>query len=217
MSASLPESLVTTAELLYHRARSIRAVQGTEINEFTRALAALEAIAVRIDTPLAIVGGLAAIHYRANVTTLDIDVVVPRDRLDAFLAAGEEQNVVLRKRSDLGWHLLTFEDPQQPVDIEVISEGGKTPRDPEDAPPVPSPQELGVQSGLGYASYGGWVRMKLVAGRDKDRYHLIESLKQASAEQVAEAVHAVRSLDARYLAELNRLLKAAQDENPENW
>jgi hypothetical protein len=100
--------------------------------------------------------------------------------------------------------------------VEVIPEGGKALRDPADAPAVPSPQELGVARGLDYASFGGWVRMKLVAGRDKDRYHLVESLKVATAEQIAKAVQSVRPLDARYLTELNRLLRAAQDENQEN-
>jgi hypothetical protein len=76
---------------------------------------------------------------------------------------------------------------------------------------------LGAERGLGYASFAGWVQMKLVAARDKDRYHLIESLKQAPAEQIAEAVQALRSLHPSYLAEFNRLLRAAQDENRENW
>jgi hypothetical protein len=58
MPAPLPPSLVTSAEVLYHRARSIRAVQGIAMNEFTRALAALQEVALQIDAPLAIVGGL---------------------------------------------------------------------------------------------------------------------------------------------------------------
>jgi hypothetical protein len=37
-----------------------------------------------------------------------------------------------------------------------------------------------VASGLGYASFAAWVALKLVANREKDRYHMIEALKKAS-------------------------------------
>ena len=59
--------------------------------------------------------------------------------------------------------------------------------------------------------------MKLVANRDKDRYHLIEALKQADQSQIAEVVQRLRPLDARYLKEFERLVKSAEEENQEKW
>jgi len=70
---------------------------------------------------------------------------------------------------------------------------------------------------LGYASFAGWAAMKLVAGRDKDRYHLVEALKHADQASVAAIVEWLRPLPPRYLHELQRLLRAAEEENQENW
>lgn len=212
----IASELFQAADTLQHRAAAIRAVQGIEMNPFSRALAALAQVAAEIGAPLAIVGGLAGIHHQALITTLDIDVVVPHDQLDAFLDACHQHGMIVKRRSAEGWHLLEFPDPDGPVKIEVIPEGGRTPRDPPHAPPVPNPQELGVTAGLGYASFAGWAAMKLVANRDKDRYHLIEALKHASQSQVAEVVQRLRTLSPVYLAEFQRLLQAAEDENASN-
>jgi hypothetical protein len=206
-----------SADILHERARAIRAVRGQAVNAFSRALEALDRLAESLGAPIAIVGGLAGIHHRALVTTVDIDVVVPQDRLDAILVEAPRHGFRVHKTSPDGWHGLVFEDPEGDVPVEVIPEGRRSPRDPPHAPPVPSPQELGVESGLGYASFAGWVAMKLVAARDKDRYHLGEALKQASQEQIAEAVLAVRRIDPSYLQELQRLLRAAEEENQEYW
>ena len=212
------QRLITeAAEALYRTAAAVRAVEGREVNQFTKALEALERLANAIDAPIALVGGLAGIHHRAVVTTLDIDVVVPADKLDAVVAAAVPCGFVVKRASPDGWHRLAFVDEQDEVAIEVVPAGQKSPRDPAHAPPTPSPQELGVERGLGYASFAGWVALKLVANRDKDRYHMIEALKQASEKDIASVVVRLRSLDPSYLKEFQRLVEAAEAENQENW
>ncbi len=166
---------------------------------------------------MAVVGGLAAIHYHTQITTVDIDVVVARDGLDAFLAEVQRRGITVKKHSAAAWHQLEYHDAEGKVEIEVVPEGRKSPRDPAYAPANPSPQELGVEAGLGYASFAGWVVMKLVANREKDRYHLIEALKKATPEQIAEAVQRLRPLHASYLREFERLTRAAEDEDQKNW
>jgi len=59
--------------------------------------------------------------------------------------------------------------------------------------------------------------MKLVANRDKDRYHLGEALRRATPEQVAAVVQRLRGLDPSYLREFERLLRAAEAENSDRW
>ena len=61
-------------DILYARARSIRALRGGEMNVYQRALEVLKKVSERLNAPIAIVGGLAAIHYKALVTTLDVDI-----------------------------------------------------------------------------------------------------------------------------------------------
>jgi hypothetical protein len=112
---------------------------------------------------------------------------------------------------------LRFADAGGAVGVEVIPAGRKSPRDPAYAPPNPTPQELGVERGLGYAAFDAWVAMKLVANRDKDRYHLVEALKKATPAQIANVVVRLRPLDPSYLQEFNRLLRAAEDEKQDSW
>ena len=166
---------------------------------------------------MAIVGGLAGIHYQAVVTTLDIDIVVARDRLDDFLRECGNEGLEIKHRSEHGWHTVVFRAGDEAVEIQVVPAGGKSPRDPDYAPATPSPAELGVAAGLGYASFAAWVTLKLVANREKDRYHLVEALKKASQAQIAEAVVNLRRLHKSYLREFERLVRAAEDENQENW
>ena len=210
-------SITNAAEVLYRNAAAVRAVEGIEVNQFTRALEALERLAAAIDAPLALVGGLAGIYHRAMVTTLDIDVVVPADKLDAVITQAAQCGLLVKHASDDGWHRLAFADEQGEVAIEIVPAGRKSPRDPAYAPPTPGPRELGVERGLGYASFAGWVALKLVANRDKDRYHLIEALKQAGEMDVASVVVRLRSLDPSYLKEFQRLVEAAEAEKQENW
>lgn len=101
--------------------------------------------------------------------------------------------------------------------MEVIPAGQTSPRDPVFAPPTPTPPELGVSSGLDFASFAAWVVLKLVANRDKDRYHLVESLKHATAEEVAAVVVRLKTLDSSYLREFKRLVDAAEQERQDEW
>ena len=150
------------AEHLFRRAVSIRAVYGAArpgdsvnaeaANIFSEALRKLEKVSQRMQSPLAIVGGLAGIYYQSMVTTLDIDVVVSSDRLDDFLRECVAEGLEIKRRSENGWHAVVFHLGSESVEIEVVPEGEKSPRDPAYAPPTPSPAELGVASGLGYAS-----------------------------------------------------------------
>jgi len=209
--------LSASADELYRRAAVIRAVRGGAVNVFSEALAKLEDVSRRLGSPLAIVGGLAGIHYQAVVTTLDIDVVVARDRLTDFLDQCVAAGLEIKHRSEHGWHTVLFRSGDETVEIQVVPEGEKSPRDPAYAPPTPGPTELGVASGLGYASFAAWVALKLVANREKDRYHLVESLKKASPAQIAEVVVRLRPMHPSYVQEFERLVRAAEDENQENW
>jgi hypothetical protein len=187
------------------------------MNQFSRATQLLQRVADELRAPIAIVGGLAAIYHQVPVTTTDIDIVVPQDRLRDFLTLAVRAGLTLARESPSGWSALEYHDPDGNVEIEVVPEGGRSPRDPPHAPPTPSPQQLGVSQGLGYACFAGWVALKLVAAREKDRYHLIEAFKQATQEQIASAVVWARQMHPSYLLELQRLVRAAEDENQEKW
>lgn len=182
------------------------------MNIFAETMAQLDQAARESGTPVAVVGGLAAIRYGVPVTTIDIDLVVARDGLAPFLEAAQRHGLTVKRSSPDGWHALEFHHGTEVVGVEIVPEGGRTPRDPADAPSVPHPRELGVTAGLDYATFPGWVALKLVASRDKDRYHLVEAFKQASPEQIAACVVQIRALPSRYLREFERLVRAAEEE-----
>lgn len=187
------------------------------MNQFSRALDTLRQLAEDAATPLVIVGGLAAIHHGVPVITLDVDVVVAPAASERFLAQARQRGLTVQRESAEGWHRLVYHDPEGDIEVEVIPAGKRSPRDPPHAPPIPTPQELGVEQGLGYASFADWVAMKLVANRDKDRYHLGEALRRATPDQVASVVQRLRGLDPSYLREFERLLRAAEAENSDRW
>jgi hypothetical protein len=213
----MAQPLTQAAQVLWKNAAAVRAVEGREVNQFTRALEALERLATEIDAPIALVGGLAGIYHGAMVTTLDIDIVVDEGKLAEVIEKAPAAGLLVKQVSNDGWHQLAFQDEQGTVNIEIVPAGRNSPRDPDYAPPTPSPRELGVESGVGYASFAAWTALKLVANRDKDRYHLVEALKQADQGQIADVVQRLRPLDARYLKEFQRLVKAAEEENQEKW
>ncbi|MCR4411127.1 MAG: hypothetical protein NUV77_01730 [Thermoguttaceae bacterium] len=207
----------TTIASLYRRAACVRAVAGGAVNQFSRALDTLRQIAEEAATPLVIVGGLAAIHHGVPVITLDVDVVVAPGESERFLDEARQRGLTLKRHSAEGWHRLVYHDAEGDVEVEVIPAGKRAPRDPPHAPSIPTPQELGVERGLGFASFADWVAMKLVANRDKDRYHLVEALRRATPDRIALAVQRLRGLDPSYLREFERLLQAAEAENSDRW
>lgn len=192
-------------------ASALRFVQCGEPNRFARAVDALRRTAESIDGPLAIVGGLAGIAHHAALMTSDIDVVVPRGLVDAFLMEGEKQGITLTLPSPDGWHRLVFRDTEGDVPLSILPEGGRCPRDPADAPRVPSPNALEVNQGVGYASFAGWVILKLVADRPKDRFHLIECFRRAELEQLTSTRFGLQSVPGRYQSEFERLVRAARE------
>src|SRR4029453_11115832 len=77
---------------------------------------------------------------------------------------------------------------------------------------------LVVDISLGYAAFAPWFVTKLAVGRDKDRYPLVEVLKRATPLQVSDMVTRVRQLHPSYLAEFERLVRAAEEEKgQESW
>ncbi len=70
----LSPEIARALQTLQHRSASVAAVMNTPSsdNRFTRALLALEKLAIQENIPIAIVGGLAAIRYGYPAVTEDI-------------------------------------------------------------------------------------------------------------------------------------------------
>ena len=119
--------------------RLVAAVKGDEIQEskFGRALATLETIAQKEGIPLAIVGGLAAIHYGYERFTKDIDIVVRSSNLDVLARVASHYGIKVIWKDPEGWHKLQCEG----VAIDVVPEGRKPRKDAPTA--IPGPEQPG--------------------------------------------------------------------------
>src|SRR5436309_2225709 len=122
---------VDAAEAMASLERVIAAVKDQEAQEskFAKALARLKALSHKEGIPLAIVGGLAAIHHGYERFTKDIDVVVPSQNLDILARVAQQYGIKVIWKDPDGWHKLHCEG----VSIDVVPEGRK-PR--KDAPTV---------------------------------------------------------------------------------
>src|SRR6266851_3205761 len=144
--------ILDAAEALVSLERVVAAVKGRDEQEskFAKALATLRTLSRKEGIPLAIVGGLAAIHHGYERFTKDIDVVVRSANLDILTRVAPQYGIKVIWKDPEGWHKLQCEG----VPIDVVPEGRK-PR--KDAPStIPSPEQLGVRDGAGYATLAGW-------------------------------------------------------------
>src|SRR3954469_17338398 len=165
--------IIGAAEAMLNLERTVAAVKGQEMQEskFAKALATLQALARKEGIPLAIVGGLAAIHHGYERLTKDIDIVVLSDDLHTLVRVAPHYGIKAIWKDPDGWHKLQCEG----VPINVVPEGRK-PR--KDAPTtIPNPEQLGVREGAGYAGIAGWMETKLDSYRVQDRADVVQVIK----------------------------------------
>ncbi len=199
---------MNTAEALVNLERMVAAVKGHDSQEsrFAKALATLKALSRKEGIPLAIVGGLAAIHHGYERFTKDIDIVVPSRNLDIVIRVAPQYGIKVIWNDPEGWHKLQCEG----VPIDVVPEGRK-PRN--DAPTViPAPAQLEVREGAGYAGIGGWMETKLGSYRVQDRADVVQVVKVTGRATVRKIRKHLGKVHSTYLQRFDELLAAAKDE-----
>src|SRR5438876_7976672 len=166
-------NVIDAAEAMGALERVVAAVKGQEVQEskFAKALATLEALSRKEGIPLAIVGGLAAIHHGYERFTKDIDVVVPSGNLDILARVAPHYGIKVIWNDPEGWHKLQCEG----VPIDVIPEGRKPRKDAPTA--IPGPEQLGAREGAGYAGIAGWRETKLGPYRVQDGAAVVQGRK----------------------------------------
>ncbi len=205
LSNELSNSLETLARL----SDSVRAVtmkdSGSD-NRFTNAIHALDTLARENDLPVAIVGDLGTIRYGYPAVTEDIDVVIAQHQLDKLLVIAPDYGFRVAWKSESGWHTLTHQN----VKLNIVPEGGKARND--SPTTIPGPGELGVHSGVGYASLDRWLELKISARRRKDQTHVVEVLKVCSPQAIANARTHLASVHQSYLELFDQLATEAAAE-----
>ena len=204
----LTSDIETALSTLCRGCEGIEAVltMSTDGNRFSRALTDLQQLANEQSIPIAIVGGLGAIRYGYPAATQDIDIAVCRDQLGKLIQWAPRYGMVVAWESKTGWHTLTHGD----VEINVVPEGGRA----RDTSPteIPGPHQMGVDSGLKYASIESWVELKISSGRQKDRAHVVEVLKKSDERTVERIRDHLAQVHVEYESAFRQLLAEAIEE-----
>jgi hypothetical protein len=201
-------TITDAAEALTNLERIVAAVKGEEPPEspFARALATLQALSRKEGIAMAIVGGLAAIHHGYQRFTKDINVVVQDKDLDILPRVAPQYGIKVIWKDPEGWHKLLCGG----VPIDVVPEG-RRPR--KDAPTaIPSPRQLGVREGAGYAGIAGWMETKLGSYRVQDRADVVQVLKVATPATLRKIRKHLGKAHAVYAQRFEELLEAANEE-----
>jgi hypothetical protein len=199
---------IDAADALINLERLVAAVKGEDVHEskFARALTTLQAFSRKEGIPLAIVGGLAAIHHGYERFTKDIDVVASSGNLDILTRVAPRYGINVIWSDPGGWHKLQCEG----VPVDVVPEGRK-PR--KDAPTtIPSPAQLGIREGAGYASIAGWMETKVSSYRVQDRADVVQVIKVTAAATLRRIRKHLSKVHALYLRRFDELLEAAKEE-----
>jgi hypothetical protein len=201
-------TIIDPAEALLNLERLVAAVKGQEVqaSKFTRVLETLRTLSRKEGIPLAIVGGLAAIHHGYERFTKDIDVVVQSGNLDILTRVAPQYGIKVIWRDPDGWHKLQCEG----IPIDVVPEGRKPRKDAPTA--IPGPEQLGVREGAGYAGIAGWMETKLGSYRVQDRADVVQVIKVSTPATLRKVRRHLGKTHALYLQRFDELLEAAKEE-----
>jgi hypothetical protein len=200
--------IIDAAEAMSDLEKMVAAVKGQDEQEskFAKVLATLKTLSRKEGIPLAIVGGLAAIHHGYERFTKDIDIVVRSGNLDIFTRVALQYGIKVIWNDPDGWHKLQCEG----VPIDVVPEGRK-PRD--DAPcAIPGPAQLGVRTGAGYAGIAGWMETKLGSYRVQDQADVVQVIKVTTPATLRRIRKHLGKTHATYLRRFDEMLAAAKEE-----
>ena len=204
----LSSSLTSALDTLHYRSASVEAVMNrfSSENRFTKAITALDELARRESVPIAIVGGLAAIHYGYPAVTEDIDIAVGQADLEKLINKAAEYGFKVVLKAESGWHTLEYGD----VEINVVPEGGRAKND--SPTTIPGPIAMGVVSGVDYADLPHWVELKISSNRRKDQTHIVEVLKAQPLAVVEQIEHYLKSVHGQYWTPFRELAAEAVQE-----
>jgi hypothetical protein len=201
-------TITDAAEALVNLERMVAAVKGEEppASKFAKALAALQALSRKEGIAMAIVGGLATIHHGYQRFTKDIDVVVQSKKLDILPRVALQYGIKVIWKDPDGWHKLQCEG----VSIDIVPEGRKPRKDAPSA--IPTPEQLGVRAGAGYAEITGWTETKLGSYRVQDQADVVQVIKVTTPATLRKIRKHLGNVHTIYLRRFDELLEAAKQE-----
>lgn len=191
------------ASRIYDLMASVRAVRDNEVfNIFTYVLSDLRKWANREHLTFSVVGGVAAIYYGWASTTDDVDIALKSSDEAKMLKTASQYGFEVVRRSKEAWH--TLKHVKTSIFVDIVPEGGKSE---EDSPyRIPGPHQYGALEGYAMAPLKGWLELKLIAFRLKDKVHIINVLRQQSPEKIQELREYIKTRQAGLSERLEEMI-----------
>lgn len=178
---------------------------------FGRVIADIDRVLAAMDCPSVLAGGWAVWRhgYAARVTQ-DLDIVLPRDRIDEFVRVAGVSGFDVLTAIPGRWPKV--EHRQTQITVDILPEGERPGTATRPAPTViPSPTELGGAAGaLRYVDLARLIELKLAAGRPRDLADVVELIRSNSTRRDAIRRH-LEDVHADYVATFDQLCEQADD------
>lgn len=160
----------------------------------------------------AVVGGDRAVwrHGYLGRVTQDVDIALPKTRIDEFLRAASVSGFEVVKQPEGSWPKLLHRETG--IEVDILPEGGRPGTASRPAPTtIPHPNEMGAARGmLKYISLSSLIELKLAAGRLRDEADVVE-LARENRDQVEEVRRHLLAVHSQYAARFEELLQQLDD------
>jgi hypothetical protein len=162
----------------------------------------------------AVVGGGWAVwrHGFVGRVTQDIDIALPKDRLDEFMKAASVSGFEALTQPEGRWPKLCHRETG--IEVDILPEGGRPGTAARPAPTtIPHPQVMGAVRGtLKYSTLPSLVELKLAAGRLRDEADVVELVRE-NRDRIEELRVHLQSVHPQYAARFEELLTQIDQES----
>jgi hypothetical protein len=179
---------------------------------YGRVVRALDQVLRACDCESVVGGGWAVWqHGYIGRVTQDIDIALPKDRLDEFLRVASASGFEVLKQQPGRWPKLVHRESG--IDVDILPEGGRPGTPSRPAPTtIPHPKIMGAIRGtLKYMSLARLVELKLAAGRLRDEADVLELARENPA-NLNELRQHLKAVDQQYAKRFEELLAHLDDQ-----
>jgi hypothetical protein len=173
---------------------------------YGRVVRAIDMILAACDCEAVVAGGWAVWrHGYIGRVTQDVDIALPKDRVDDFLQAAAVSGFNIVAQEAGHWPKLRHRDTG--IDVDVLPEGGRPGTASRPAPTtIPHPAAMGAVRGkLKYSSLLSLIELKLAAGRLRDEADVVE-LARKNRDRLAEIRQHLGAVHPQYASRFEELL-----------
>ena len=146
---------------------------------YGRVIRAIDKVLAACDCEAVVAGGWAVWrHGYIGRVTQDVDIALPKARVDEFLQAASVSGFDIVSQEEGHWPKLQHRETG--VDVDILPEGGRPGTASRPAPTtIPHPTAMGAVRGkLKYSSLLSLIELKLAAGRLRDEADVLEFARE---------------------------------------